>query len=309
MIWGNLLHLGLNMWADRDVDVWGRLKGDDLQYVCVRPYMRFDEKLWRDLTKRMADVGMNMVVIDLGEGVQYKTHPEISVKGAWSPKKLRDELARLRKGGLEPIPKLNFSTAHDAWLGPYSRCISTPTYYKVCGELIAEVVALFDKPRFFHLGYDEETAAHQKEYAYTVVRQFELWWHDFLFFVKQVERHGVRPWIWADYAWKHPEEFAKRMPKSVLQSNWYYGKSFDAKKVRAVATYLELEQHGFDQVPTASNWSTPESFAATVDFCTKHIDPGRLKGFLQTPWMPTVEKFRDHHVKAIDQVARAIKGS
>ena len=30
---------------------------------------------------------------------------------------------------------------------------------------------------------------------------------------------------------------------------------------------------------------------------------------LQTPWMPTVEKFRDHHMQAIDQVAKAIKGT
>jgi len=37
---------------------------------------------------------------------------------------------------------------------------------RVCRELIAEVVELFDSPRFFHLGYDEETAEHQAQYAY-----------------------------------------------------------------------------------------------------------------------------------------------
>ena len=65
---------------------------------------------------------------------------------------LKEELKKLRDAGLEPIPKLNFSTAHDTWLGPYSRCVSTPTYYKACEDLIEEVVELFDKPRFFHLG-------------------------------------------------------------------------------------------------------------------------------------------------------------
>jgi len=96
------------------------------------------------------------------------------------------------------------------------------------------------------------------------------------------------------------------MPKSVLQSNWYYGLEFNPEKVRAVETYLELEQAGFDQVPTASNWATPDNFAATVDFCRKHISPRRLKGFLQTPWKATVERFRQHHMEAIEQVKQVI---
>ena len=79
----------------------------------------------------MARAGMNMLVIDLGDGIRYESHPEIAVQGAWPPARLREELARLRALGLEPIPKLNFSTAHDAWLHDYSRMVSTPAYYKV----------------------------------------------------------------------------------------------------------------------------------------------------------------------------------
>ena len=105
LIWGNLLHLSYNMWRDRPV------KEDDPRQgaTTYQPYLRFDEKLWEELTKRMADVGMNLVVIDLGDGVQYESHPEIAVQNAWSVERLRKELARLRKLGLEPIPKLNFS--------------------------------------------------------------------------------------------------------------------------------------------------------------------------------------------------------
>ena len=33
---------------------------------------------------------MNMVVIDLGDGVKYESHPEIAVKGAWSTTELRE---------------------------------------------------------------------------------------------------------------------------------------------------------------------------------------------------------------------------
>jgi len=304
-IWGNLLHLGLNMWCDRDVTEWGPLKGEELAYVSARPFLRFDESLWNDIVKRMAEVKMNLVVIDLGEGIQYESRPEIAVRNSWSPKKLREELGKLRALGLEPIPKLNFSTAHDAWLGPCSRCVSTPAYYRACEDLIAEAIRLFDKPRFFHLGYDEENPGNQQRYNYMVVRQHELWWHDFEFFVAQVEKNGVRPWIWSDYAWTHREEFYKRMPKSVLQSNWYYGMDFKAT-ARETGMYLELEKHGYDQVPTASNWSTPDNFKATVDFCRKHIDPSRLKGFLQTPWKPTLEHCREHHMQAVEVVGKVI---
>jgi hypothetical protein len=39
---------------------------------------------------------------------------------------------------------------------------------------------------------------------------------------------------------------------------------------------------------------------------TPEIAPSRLKGFLQTPWHPTLEKFRQQHHEAIDQVAAAM---
>jgi len=33
---------------------------------------------------------------------------------------MKDEIARLKGLGLEPIPKLNFSACHDAWLKDYN---------------------------------------------------------------------------------------------------------------------------------------------------------------------------------------------
>ena len=200
---------------------------------------------------------------------------------------------------------MNFSACHDAWLGPYSRCLSTDTYYAVCRELIAEVIDLFDKPRFFHIGMDEETARHQRNFAYVVVRQYDLWWKDFYFYVDEVEKGGVRSWIWSDYVWHHPDLFFKNMPKSVLQSNWYYGKEFN-KDIDYVKAYLDIEEHGYDQVPTGSNWSNDVNFGRTVDYCTKHIAPERMWGFMTAPWHPTVEALRQHHLNAIDQVGEAM---
>lgn len=300
LIWGNLLHLSYNMWCDWDAPAWKNRQG------VYRPYLRCDLKMWHELIQKMAAGGMNMLVIDLGDGVQYESHPEIPVKGAWSREQLREELAGIRKLGIEPIPKMNFSAGHDAWLGKYSKCVSTDVYYNVCGDLIKEAIKLFDKPRFFHLGMDEETFEHQRDYEYALVRQHDLWWRDFNFLCEQVSRNGSRPWIWSDYLWHHPELFWEKMPKQVLQSNWYYGEKFD-DSVKAAKAYVELEQHGYEQIPTGSNWTYPTNFAKTVEYCRKNIDAKRLFGFLQTPWQPTIEECRKRHEEAIDQVIAVIR--
>ncbi len=298
-IWAYLLHLGYNMWSDRECPEW------KFTHVSAKPYLRVDQPVWDEVLDGLQHAGFNMIVIDLGEGLKYQSHPELSVKGSWTPKKLARELDNMRKRGLEPIPKLNFSTAHDAWMGPYERCVSTPTYYRVCKDLIAETIDLFDKPRFFHLGMDEETAQHQRHYAYAVLRQHDLWWHDLHFYCEQTEKGGAQPWVWSDYVWHHPEAFYKHMPKSVLQSNWYYGKSF-AKDVTGAQAYRGLESHGYDQIPTGSNWSCPENFQRTVSFCKKHIPAKHLKGFFMTVWRPTLEECRDRHIDAIRLSAKEI---
>ena len=298
LIWGNLLHLSRNFWSDRA----GGFGYDES--VTAKPLLEFDIDVWNELTQRMSDAGMNMIVIDLGDGVKYDTHPEIALGNAWSKDKLKEELVRLRKLGLEPIPKLNFSATHDVWMGPYSRCVSSGIYYKVCANLIAEVIELFEKPRFFHLGMDEETYGHQMEYEYIVIRQFDLWWHDMLFFAEQVEKGGSLPWIWADYVWHHAEEFWKRMPKSVVQSNWYY---WDFKKYANIIQYfVDLDWHEYYQIPTGSNWESADNFGKLVEFCKRHNSEDRLLGFLQTPWKPTTKEYLDVQIEAIDVVGKAM---
>ena len=295
MIWAQLVHLGYNMWCDKDGTRW------ESEYGIEADHLRCDQSLWDDLMAKLADSGANMIVIDLGEGVRYESHPELAVKGSWTPDKLKAELGKMRSLGLEPIPKLNFSACHDAWLGPYSRMLSTKPYYDVCRDLIDEVIELFDRPRFFHLGMDEETFDHQRHQSYVVVRQHDLWWHDFLFLVDVVERTGTRAWIWSDFVWGHREEFLRRMPKSVMQSNWYYGRAF-SRDINYVEAYHVLEEAGFEQIPAGANWSDPDNLRKTVEYCTGVVVPERLKGFLQTVWKPTVERRRHRHFEAADEV-------
>ena len=318
MIWANLLHLSYNMWMDhiaeerRDPDLECNTCWDTRLWVNgYRPFLTFNEDMWNDLLKDMVAAGINMVIIDLGDAVAYESHPEISVKNAWTHDKLKAELAKMRKLGLEPIPKLNFSTAHDIWLGEYSRMVSTRKYYEVCSNLINEVIDIFDVPRFFHLGMDEELYQHQARQNYVVIRQNDLWWGDLYFLIAQVERRNVRSWIWSDLGWTKTDIFLKKMPKSVLQSNWWYsGTSFDLDQLEekhkpSVSLYYELEKHGFDQVPTGSNHYIDENMEATVENCKRIIDPSRLLGFMQSPWRPTLPQCLTEHKNAIAQLGSA----
>lgn len=90
------------------------------------------------------------------------------------------EINRLNKMGIDVIPKLNFSACHDEWLGIYSHMISTPTYYRVCKNLIDKVRRLFNT-KYMHIGFDEEIYENQAKYDFVVIRQSNLWWHDLLF--------------------------------------------------------------------------------------------------------------------------------
>ena len=171
--------------------------------------LRSKDVLWRETTDYIASKGMNMVVVDLGEGLVYPSHPELAIEGSWSPDAMRAEIKRLNALGLEVIPKLNFSTTHNGWLKHYRRLLSTPTYYRVCEDIIRDVAEIFNTPRLFHIGYDEETAGHQAgsdRCLYVQVRKGEFWWYDFLHIVRTVEANGMRPWCWSDLLHALPEE-------------------------------------------------------------------------------------------------------
>lgn len=332
-IWANLLHIGFNMWNDRintpehpSFDKDGKKRP---LHFGVSDRMRFDDKVWNELTTRTRDIGMNMLVIDLAEGIVYPSHPELAVKGSWMPDRLRAELDRLRKMGLEPIPKINFSTTHDAWLKTYSQMVSTPPYYKVCADLIKDVCELFDHPRFVHIGMDEENAVLQSEFEYSVSRNGQIWYDDVNFYAREVEKNGSRAWMWGDAAWSNPA-YLKNIPTRIIQSNWYYWNDIAKIEKKALEPmpkgekrpswagqnhtselrcFLELDKAGYDQIPGATNWNNPENMGMVADYCIRNISPERLKGFFFMPWKATLpgETYMKVHNEYFTEAEKVVK--
>jgi len=299
VIWGYLAQFGGKMWES----------------AANNKELLLDVATWNELTERAAKIGVNVLVFDLGEGMRFPSHPELAVKGSWEPAKMKAEIARLKKLGIIAVPKLNFSSSHDQWLGKWRPYLSTPEYFSVCRDIIADTAKVFDESPLFHLGYDEETFFIQdvNKFEYKRLRCGNLWWHDFLWFVEEVGKHGMRPWIWSDFIWHNKEEFLMRMPKTVLQTNWYYSREFDIAKISEerrceVAAYEWLEQGGFDQVPCGSTYDNDVNFGSTVEHCRRIVAPERLKGFLMAPWCgPTLKGNHQNLMKSLDVTEKAIK--
>ena len=176
------------------------------------------------------------------------------------------------------------------------RMISTPEYYTFCADVIKEVCEVFGNPRLFHLGMDEESAGMQKNYEMITVRGEDLWWHDAYFLFKECEKNGARPWVWSDYLWHNEAAFLKHMPKSVLQTNWYYQPFADwtgtiyTHRERPIACYEILDKHGYDQVPCGSTWSCKQNLYQTMAHGKEKLNADLVKGYLTASWHFTVEE-------------------
>lgn len=293
MIWAYLIHLGVNMWRKPQSD---RFAIDS--YFKELPT---EDKAWREITDFIAEKGFNTLIIDLGEGVRYESHPKLATKGAWSKEKLKTELQRLKSIGLTPIPKLNFATIHDCWMGEYGSMPSTPTYYKVVADLIDEVIELFDTPKYFHLGMDEEPCdpnenldfiQMQDKYGITLCRPNKLYFEDINFMADCCLKKGVRPWIWGDCARALPEETIKYLSRDILVSPCYY-RSWRQHELlnypfftTAYNAHFIFAENGFEQVPTSATYITSVSPDDMMFFMKDQ--PG-VKGYMTAPWYRTRE--------------------
>ena len=282
-------------------DLWSRVefRGPD-QCQCTGRYkerVACDRTLLYELIDSLPSFGIDLAVLDLLDAIAYESHPEISLPDAFSREELRSLLSHMREKGIEPIPKLNFSSCHDTWLKEYAWMKGTARYYEVVRDLIDEVCEIFDRPRLFHLGMDEEDlATHRK--GLTIIRSNALWCHDLYYYMECVQRHGARPWIWGDFYWAHAKVFEEKIPRECLISNWWYERltvdengEFSPKT--EMDTYVALSRLGYDQIPCASTWACDQNISQTVLFCHKKgILDEHLKGFMVAPWVGVTEPNR-----------------
>lgn len=300
----------------------------------------FDESVWDEIIDECVKSGVNAIVLELARGVQYGSHPELAQPWAWSRERVRSEVKRLSALGIELIPKLNFSATHDGWLCEYERMLSTPTYYRVCRDLIMEVGELFDHPRYIHLGMDEENERHARREELAVYRQKELYWHDLQYLCDCVRDAGSTPWIWSCSCFSYPEEFRAHIKTDdIVISPWmynaikkehltpvssrqeyidYYAKEPYASMniqyveddpfiVNFMQQALPCVEDGYKVMPCVSTVNKCQYNAVDMlEYFKENADPDRVLGFMTAPWWATVAENKKNILNDIRVFKQAI---
>lgn len=180
----------------------------------------FDKEVWKRIVDKCVECGYDAIMLDVCNGIKFRTHPEIADENGWTPEETQKEVIRLREMGIRIYPKLNFSAAHDWWLGEYRDNRSTPEYYKVCKELIEEVYEIFDGPEYFHLGLDEEfpdMANNKNRY-----RQGEALFKDYRYLIDCVKATGARFMMFSSTCMHNLDLWEKYIPSDAVFSIGQY---------------------------------------------------------------------------------------
>lgn len=295
--------LGTFMWhkkvdPNRVADPNGRYIADHTDLEVENLFVRL---------KKARECGADTVLFDIGEAIQYPSHPEIWIDGCLSADKAREVVERMKAMGYEVIPSLNFATDHHHWLCEYQRMVSTPEYYRVCEDVIRDAWEICGHPATFHLGYDEEdmdcTFIHARNYPTLVaVRQGDLYWHDLNWFCDICRKLGSRPSFWMDKqrrsSYSH-DVFVKHIGKDVLLMPWDYTSVYEGntspKLKKTIDGMKRLAEAGYDMIPIGSNWMLPklrtperqttrENIPNLFAWAKKNLPPERFVGFGAAPW-------------------------
>ena len=234
----------------------------------------FDLDLGLEIVDAMAETGLNLLVIDCADGVQYSSHPELARRYSVPMDYLERLVKRAQAQGIEVVPKLNFSQSgthhHNDWFRPYNDLFDNDEYWRIAFELIDELVQTCHPRRFFHVGMDED---HDRAYSQYIAAILRL--HSGL------EERGLRTIIWNDSshggpALVHAEKSLaaeKKIPHDVVQVVWDYER-VQPDIVR------RLVQKGFEV------WAAPGQAAELVSQWRQAILRYGGQGLLMTAWIP-----------------------
>lgn len=299
-----ILYLGSNFWQKK-----GGLFPVDPEEFIYREKMYFDKAIWDNVIDSLPEHGIDTVVIALGEGVVYDSHPELAVEGSWTKDMLKAELAKLKKMGIRAIPYENFAPAHNAWLKDYTYMVGTQKYMDICADIVNDVIDMFDTPDMFHLGFGTEgynvkyiNTYRLPSHPITVVCRPYILAEQANALFDICRARGVRPWMWADTrtveAFGGDEGFCRYIPKDVLVSGQYYGnpvtiveidgKPFIKTSNAEMDHFKKLSDWGYTQIPAVTRRIHPGSPRSVMIYTAMTCD--NVEGFVAQTLSNVVER-------------------
>lgn len=155
----------------------------------------FDLGIALELLPLMAQVDMNVLLVDVEDGVNYRSHPEMKRPYSVPIDQMKTLSDAARSHGMSVVPKLNFAKSgrnfHDMWMRPHWDHVSwlknLDQYYRVARDVIEELVDVMQPEEFFHIGMDEDHYRSLEQYVDTVLTLREI-----------VSSLGLRTIVWND---------------------------------------------------------------------------------------------------------------
>lgn len=280
------LCVGYNMWYDK----YCPLKLGEYDQK-ERDFLLFDEDVLDRITSYIADLGYNAVVLELAESIKYACAPEIGVKGSLLPEKMSETVQKIKNKGLEVIPKLDFSAAHDVWLGDYSYMLSSSDYNELTVKLIDEVCEIFHHPKYFHLGLGDEYNEYQQYYGMIITRGAKSFKRDVDVMLDACRKNSAQPIVSAEFFTREPEVFRWVFGKDVIVDAYYSGvyctkSDFFGRDKRSDSQKL------YDGIFELENPVIASLNRATSNFSPVFYEVAKAQkntvGLMASPFLPTV---------------------
>ena len=245
---------------------------------------------------------MNHLIIEV-DNIRWKSDPTIALDWSMDQEDLRQDIRHANENFIEVSPLLQ-SLGHCEWMfkngrnldlaenpdRPYAYCPSNPRTYDFILPFYDEVVELFNRPRFVHIGHDEvqEPGGFPRHQECKKRSAEQIFVDDTLRIREHLAKKGARVMMWGDMMLskgdapdatnaESPEKakwIRDRLPKDVVITDWHYapGKPEEFKSLRIFV------DEGHDAI--ASTWFTPGNIEA---FSKQAKNVGAM-GLLQTTW-------------------------
>jgi hypothetical protein len=147
-------------------------------------------------------VHMNTVVLQIDNGIDYVSAPQVSRSAPLDKDTLRAIVQYAREAGLEVIPMVNTFSHQDLLLCPAfpGLCLDEETYDPSNPEVYERLFAIFDEvlevcePAYFHIGHDWIVKLH----SYPDEEAQKMFLDDVRKIHKYLKKKGVQVMMWAD---------------------------------------------------------------------------------------------------------------
>ena len=258
----------------------------------------FDKDTFEKVLYEAKGYGFDTVMLNLGEGIVYDSHPEIAIKGSMPKAEFKVYLEKIKALGMKTAPMLDFSAVRNAWMGEYSCTAGSLLYKDVCCDILKEVLELFEGPELCHLGFESETYEKQSRNPVITKRRYETLYRDMHALFDICNEYGTRPIIWVDPETVQElggkERFLQNIPKNVILSYLYYKPIYphyiEQNRVKEEMKFNdEICTWGYDIYPMCSTWFRHESSRDMINYYYRCVGLNKVGGWLCNPNCFTVE--------------------